>query len=347
MYRLPIGTIYNTATTRVSVAARAVGFFIDAAVLPIGLKVQNDNGEEYAPRRGEMVQLKSRGHYTFIYPDTWAGNIDSVFGQIATYEIDYDVTKKRLGGGEIYAIFFENDAEMKAYIPPRTLAPVFFIPKMQGIAVGESWQFSNLDFGAVEVRVRVESAGYYATFFVYTGARPGAVNQLNDSDVIAYATAITEGSTDVVRPRLSVQGLNNLGLICFQTDIAGNEEIAVAFKFLDKQQARRVEGESIICGDLTMNASTETLDLPLPAAIEYCYNITNTGANNVTSAGVDALHYSPIAEAYLVGGSVLNDATLTPGEGGITKQAIGSHAIRWRGTCAAAGTMSWSVYLYH
>lgn len=350
MQRLKIGTLVNTADdTRYAVDVQAVGFMIDAAACPLNLQVQNANGEIYYPRKGEVVHLKSNSRYTFIYPDTWAGNYDSVFGQIATFESDYDKSKNRLGDGSIYAVFFESDEEILSYQPPKQLATVYFIPKIESIAVDERYMISQMDISTCEIAVNPESNGYYASFMLFSGESPSTAQDTALIDVLSYITAQDGAATAFNRSRVSVAYVTSLGLICHSTDIAsGNNEVAVMFKFVDKVQDQRVAGVGYIGGEIVITNGTSTLDLPLPAATQFAYFMYNDGATSITNAGCDNLFWNPVDDAYENGGSILNDATLTAGESGITKQSTGAQAIQWRGTVAVGtSTLVWGLFLKH
>lgn len=351
MQRLRIGSVMNTADdTRINVAVNAVGFMIDAAVCPLNLQVQSDTGQIYYPRRGEVVYMKSVNGFTFIYPDTWAGNFDSTFGQIATFEGDYDKSKNRLGDGSIYAIFFESEAEIVNYVPPRTLSPVYFIPRIESIAVSERYMFSQLDFATCELAMNPQSSGYYANFYVYSGESPSSITDLVLVDLLGFLQANDGAVTDYVRQRLSVANLPSLGIICHSTDIVdSNNEVAVLFKFVDKVQANRVEGTSYIGGEFTITNGTVTLNIPLPpATAQYAYFMVNDGATTITNAGVDNLFWNPVDDAYENAGTIMNDATLTAGEGGTTKQTTGAQAVQWRGTVAVGtSTLAWGIWLKH
>lgn len=159
MIRRNIGRLLNTTATNTFVSGKYSGFYIDAAVLPLGVTVKNDKGDVQYPRKGEKLYFPTNGGYTFTFPDTWAGNINSTYGRIETFEGDAPPVGESKGEGIIQAMFFADDKELAVYVPPRELATIHVITRLESVAVNERYMFTNIDAISCEMTMLAQSSG--------------------------------------------------------------------------------------------------------------------------------------------------------------------------------------------
>lgn len=291
-----IGTLYNLSAQKVQVPfIDAVGLCVISAAFPrYTLISPSGGGDSGIPLlRGHKVWLPSSRGYQISYPDTWAGNVESTYGNFDDFEPENPTsTFERKAYGRLRAIIFHNAEEFERFSVGK-LEDVHFIPQLEGLNSGqELYSLHNVDFDLCSLQFKNASAGYFNCFRIEEG------NSTNPNDVdnfdqqqrtqLGYLSALDTGANECNNGFMTLTNVANIRILQVSTDVTlGSQRTYAYMRFQDgngipstgKRQGKIVLKAKFSCGA----GATVNFDIPTIGNNTWAAALINTSANAGTS----------------------------------------------------------------
>lgn len=291
-----VGSLYNLAQQAVNVPSyNAVGICVISAAFPRYTQISAaGGGQANVPLlRGQKLWLPSREAYNIVYPDTWAGNIDtSSYGNYDDFEVANPPHETK-AKGTLRAVLFQNKEEFENYQVGR-LEDVVFIPRIEGLDSGsERYSLHNVDFDSMTLQVKNVSNGYYNAFRVEEGNETNPADLDNFAQVtriqLGYITAnYLTAASDCNGGFLNLTNVSNIRIHQIASDASSGSQRALLYmRFQDGQglpAAGKRQGRQVLKMTLTTAAlSTGRVDIPVIGGNSWAIALINTGALSVTT----------------------------------------------------------------
>lgn len=291
-----IGALYNLSQQSVNVPFyNAVGLVVISAAFPRYTQISAaGGGQSSVPLlRGQKLWLPSKEAYNIVYPDTWAGNIDtSSYGNYDDFEVANPPHETK-GKGTLRAIIFQTKEEFENYQVGR-LEDVVFIPRLEGLnSLSERYSLHNVDFDSMTMQIKNVSDGYYNAFRVEEG------NETNPADLdnfaqktriqLGYLTApyLTTAS-DSNGGFLNLTNVSNIRIHQIASDVTSNSQRALLYMRFQDGQGLPAAGKRQGSSRLKMKIDTAALsigrvDIPIMGGNSWSLAMVNKTALTVTT----------------------------------------------------------------